>query len=169
MTSVHGNASLCPSAVILYNCVHTVFVSSMFTLSAMEADSQPNVVSHYGQVYRSQKVCISRPCLLDFFFLILVGTTTSQIIIHIFYNTLYIGKTKRGLITNTEEHFRNLRNTEIKNQWLLHIFGKKDMKLIQNLYYLRDHLFGIVVSTSDCHPRGPGSIPSYTLEIFLEV
>ena len=29
-------------------------------------------------------------------------------------------------------------------------------------------LFGIVVNTSDCHPRGPG-FDSQTLEIFLEV
>ena len=41
------------------HCVHTVFVSSMFTLFVMEAKSQPNVVNHYGQVYRSQKVCVS--------------------------------------------------------------------------------------------------------------
>ena len=33
---------------------------------------------------------------------------------------------------------------------------------------LIDRLFGIVISTSDCHPGVPGSIPGYTLEIFLE-
>ena len=32
-----------------------------------------------------------------------------------------------------------------------------------------DRLFGIVVSTSDCHPRCPGFDSRYTLEIFLEV
>ena len=36
-------------------------------------------------------------------------------------------------------------------------------------YMFSDRLFGIVVSTSD-HLQGiPGSIPGYTLEIFLEV
>ena len=40
------------------DCAHILFISSMFTLSITEADSQPNVVSHYE---RSQKVglCIS--------------------------------------------------------------------------------------------------------------
>ena len=55
MTSVHSNASLCN------DCDHTVFVSSMFTLSVTEMNSEPNIVSHYEQVYRSQKVCISGP------------------------------------------------------------------------------------------------------------
>ena len=32
-----------------------------------------------------------------------------------------------------------------------------------------DHLFGIVVSTSNVIQEFPGSIPGYTLEIFLEV
>ena len=38
-----------------------------------------------------------------------------------------------------------------------------------NITLSKDRLFGIVVSTSDCHPSGPGSIPGYTLEIFLGV
>ena len=28
--------------------------------------------------------------------------------------------------------------------------------VIEGDLWLTDHLFGIVVSTSDCHPRGPG-------------
>ena len=32
-----------------------------------------------------------------------------------------------------------------------------------------DHLFGIVVSTSDAIQQVLGSIPGYTLEIFLQV
>ena len=34
-----------------------------------------------------------------------------------------------------------------------------------NVYIISDHLFGIVVSTSDYHPRGPG----FDSEIFLKV
>ena len=41
--------------------------------------------------------------------------------------------------------------------------------LFKNSIISSGRLYGIVVSTSDCHPRVPGSIPSYTLEIFLEV
>ena len=70
VTSVHGNASLCPSAVVLYDCAHAVFVSSMFTLSVTEADTQPIVVSHYGQIYRSQKVCVSGHMFTGLFFLV---------------------------------------------------------------------------------------------------
>ena len=51
------------------DCAHTTFVSLMFTLSATEADSQPNVISHYGQVYISQKVYISRTMCIRLFFL----------------------------------------------------------------------------------------------------
>ena len=50
------------------DCAHTVFVSSTFTLSVTETDSQPNVVGHYGQVYRSQKVCVSKPMFIELFF-----------------------------------------------------------------------------------------------------
>ena len=50
------------------DCAHTVFVSSVFTLYVTDVVSQPNIVSHYGQVYNSQKVCVSRPILLDSFF-----------------------------------------------------------------------------------------------------
>ena len=64
MTSVHGNASLCPSACTVP--IQYIF-SSMFTLSFTEVDSQPNVVSHYGQVYISKKVCISGPTFITFF------------------------------------------------------------------------------------------------------
>ena len=46
------------------------------------------VFSHYEQVYRIQKVCISWPMFITFFFLVLVGTTTSRNIRH-FFNTLY--------------------------------------------------------------------------------
>ena len=69
--SVHSNASLCN------DCDHTVFVSSMFTMSVTEVNSQQNVVSHYGQVYISQKVCVSGSRFIALF-LVLVGTTTSQ-------------------------------------------------------------------------------------------
>ena len=70
MPSVHGTASLCPTATT----VPIQCVSSMFTLSITEADSQPNVVRHYGQVY-----ALPDPCLLNFL-LVSVGTrpTTSQ-------------------------------------------------------------------------------------------
>ena len=44
-------------------CAHTGFVSSMFTFSITWRTTQPNVVSHYGQMYRSPD-----PCLLLFFF-----------------------------------------------------------------------------------------------------
>ena len=72
----------------------TVFVSSMFTLSVTEVDSQPNV-SHYGKVYISQRVYISGPMFISFFFLVLVCTTTSQNIGH--FLTLYIsGETIQG-------------------------------------------------------------------------
>ena len=37
------------------------------------------------------------------------------------------------------------------------------------VYWSLDHLFGIVVSTSDAILEVPGSIPGYTVEIFLEV
>ena len=60
------------------DCARTVFVSSMFTLSVLEENSQPNVVSLYGQVYRTRKVCISGPMFIRLFFLVLVDTTTSQ-------------------------------------------------------------------------------------------
>ena len=53
-----------------------------------EADSQPNVVSHYGQVYRSEKVCVSGHMFIGVFFLVLVCATTSRIIRH--FDTLYI-------------------------------------------------------------------------------
>ena len=40
------------------------------------------------------------------------------------------------------------------NLFFLHLIN---MGHILNLYYASDgHLFGIVVSTSDCHPRAPG-------------
>ena len=61
------------------DCDHTVFVYLMFILSISEVDSQPNVISHYGQVYISQKVCISGPMFIRLFF---VGSTTSQNIGH---------------------------------------------------------------------------------------
>ena len=64
MTSVHSNASLCN------DCDHTVFVSSMFTLSVTKAESQPNVVSHYGQVYISQKVCVSGLVIIGLLFFV---------------------------------------------------------------------------------------------------
>ena len=38
-TSIHDNASLWPSPVVLHDCAHTVFVSSMLTLSVTEANS----------------------------------------------------------------------------------------------------------------------------------
>ena len=60
------------------DCDHTVFVFSIFSLSVTEMDSQPNVVSYYGQVYISQKVCISGPMFIELYFFILVDTTTSQ-------------------------------------------------------------------------------------------
>ena len=72
------------------DCDHAVFVSSMFTLSDTKADSQPNVVSPYEQVYISQKVCVSGPMFIGFFFLVLMGTTTSQNIRHFFFYTLCI-------------------------------------------------------------------------------
>ena len=50
------------------DCAHTVFVCSMFTLSVTEAGTQPNVVSHYGQVYRTLKVCVSGPMSIRLFF-----------------------------------------------------------------------------------------------------
>ena len=50
---------------------HIVFVFSMFTMSVTEVDSQPNVVSHYGQVYISQKVRVSGPFFIGLFFLFL--------------------------------------------------------------------------------------------------
>ena len=34
--------------------------------------------------------------------------------------------------------------------------GWKTKIFFKNIQYLRDHLFGIVVCTSDCHPRGSG-------------
>ena len=43
--------------------------SSMFTLSVTEVDSQPYNVGHYGQVYISQKVCISGPMFIRLIFL----------------------------------------------------------------------------------------------------
>ena len=55
-----------PSALRQRLC-RTVFVSSMFTLPVTEADSQPNVVSHYEQVYISQKVCVSGPIFIALF------------------------------------------------------------------------------------------------------
>ena len=67
VTFVHDNTSLCPLAVILYDSAHTVFVFSMFTLSVTEADSQPNVFNHYGQVHRFQKVCVSGPMFIGSF------------------------------------------------------------------------------------------------------
>ena len=69
---------------------HTVFVSSMLTLSVMEADSQPNVVSHYGQVYRSQKVLVSRPMFIRLFFLSWCVLLPLKIF-DTFFNTLYMG------------------------------------------------------------------------------
>ena len=78
----------CVSLPFDNDCARTVFVSSMFTLSLMEEDSQPNVVSHYEQIFRTQKVCISWPMFIRLFFLVLVGITTSQNIRH-FFNTLY--------------------------------------------------------------------------------
>ena len=57
MTSVHSNASLYPLETTV--TIQYYLVSSMFNLSVKEMNSQPNVVSHYGQVYISQKVCIS--------------------------------------------------------------------------------------------------------------
>ena len=52
------------------DCAHAVFVFSIFTLSVTEADSQPNVVSHYEQVYITQKVCISGLMFITLFFLL---------------------------------------------------------------------------------------------------
>ena len=46
------------------------------------------VFSQYEQVYRTRKVCISRPMFIGLFSLVLVGTTTSQNIRH-FFNILY--------------------------------------------------------------------------------
>ena len=45
------------------------------------------VFSHYEQVYRTQKVCVSGPMFIGlfFFFLVLVGTITSQNIHHLFF------------------------------------------------------------------------------------
>ena len=46
-------------------------------------------ISHYVQVHRTQKVCVSGPKFIGLFlFLVLVGTTTSQNIGHLFFNTL---------------------------------------------------------------------------------
>ena len=50
------------------DCAHTVGVTSMFTLSVAETDSQPNI-SRYGQVYISQKVCVSGPMFMGLFFI----------------------------------------------------------------------------------------------------
>ena len=47
------------------------------------------VFSHYEQVYKTQKVCISGPTFIKLFFLALVGTTTSQNIRQ-FFNILYV-------------------------------------------------------------------------------
>ena len=71
------------------DCAHTVFVSSMFTLSVTEANSQPNVVSHYGQVYISQKVCVSGPMFIGLFFLFwwYYHLSTYSTLV---FNTLYI-------------------------------------------------------------------------------
>ena len=44
-----------------------VMVFFFFFHVVMEVDSQPNVISHYGQVYISQKACISRPMFIRFF------------------------------------------------------------------------------------------------------
>ena len=52
------------------DCDHTILVFSMFTLSVTEMDSQPNVSSHYGQVYISQKVCIFGPMFIRFLWLL---------------------------------------------------------------------------------------------------
>ena len=41
--------------------------------------------------------------------------------------------------------------------------------ILSSISQERERIFGIVVSMSDCHPRGPGSIPGYTPEIFQEV
>ena len=41
--------------------------------------------------------------------------------------------------------------------------------VLYQMHGIYDHLFGTVISMSDCHPRVLGSIPGYTLEIFLEV
>ena len=76
LTSIHDRGAqrdvrpqqcilLCPCPCT--DCAHAVFVSSMFTLSVTEVDSQPNVVSHYGQAYITQKVCIYGPMIIKFF------------------------------------------------------------------------------------------------------
>ena len=44
------------------DCANTIFVSSMFIFSVTETDSQPNVASHYGQLYVSQKAATARNC-----------------------------------------------------------------------------------------------------------
>ena len=46
----------------------TLNIQNIHTLSVTEADSQPNIVSHYGQVYRSQEVCVSGPMFIRLFF-----------------------------------------------------------------------------------------------------
>ena len=55
------------------DCDHTVFVSSMFTSSVTEEGSQPKVVSHYAQVYRSQKVSVFGPMFIGLFSLFFCG------------------------------------------------------------------------------------------------
>ena len=45
------------------------FVSSMFVLSVKEVDSQPNVISQYGQAYISQEVYVPGPMFIGLFFL----------------------------------------------------------------------------------------------------
>ena len=78
------DASLCSSATI-------VLIQYLFPdvyLVCHGGGLTTKVVSHYGQVYVSQKVCVSEPMFIGLFFLVLVSTTTSQNIRH-FLNTLY--------------------------------------------------------------------------------
>ena len=42
------------------------------------------------------------------------------------------------------------------NRTLLTMDRYDDYNFKYPYYMLADHLFGMVVSTSDCHPRGPG-------------
>ena len=75
MTSVHGNASLCISAT-------TVPMQYLFRRCLpyllLEADSQPNVVSHLWTSLQISESMRFRTHVYWAFFLVLVGTTTPK-------------------------------------------------------------------------------------------